>query len=181
MLSKTNHIERKFIDAINEQIVVMNKERKDYGLTDFIPTIAYLNDTDGATDDLLTRLDQYKFPDNLPHRHLFFLKEFKENDSYIAFGEDINYNNIYAVDKRNNKVVCFSEDQDFLYDCAEDLESFIQAFIILIELSVAISKRENLEPIAIYNKVIEAAGGNEYQSFYRFIYPLGVVRSLNHN
>lgn len=181
MVNNVNDIERKFINAINEQIAVMNQERKEYALSDFIPKMVYLDDIDEARDDLLIRLYQYEFLDNLPHRHLFFLKKFKENDRYIAFGEDINYNNIYLIDKRTGRIVCLSEDLDFLYYCAEDIEGFIKAFIILIELSVAISKREKIEPIDIYNKVIEAAGGNEYEPFYRFIYPLGVVRSLNYN
>lgn len=178
---QNNNIERKFIDAVNEQIAVMNEERREYGLTTYLPRMKYLTGIDQGSKKLLLRLNQYEFPDNLPHRHLFFLKEFKENDKYVAFGENINYNNIYVVEKKSEKIICFSEDQDLLYYCADNLESFIEAFTVLIKLSIAISEKQKIDPVAIFNEVVKLAGGEKYKPFYEFIFPLGVVRNLNYN
>lgn len=98
---RNNHsIEQAFIEAVNNYIAVVNEDMIAYGLEESAlwPFVSPIGEA-YADDELVHRLQAYQFPDNTPHRHLFFLKEFKENHHYIAFGENSNYNSTYVIEK----------------------------------------------------------------------------------
>lgn len=179
---KNNHfIEEEFINAVNNYISVINQDMMAYGLDEsalwsFVEPIS----EEYADDELIYRLQAYNFPDNTPHRHLFFLGAFKENDRYIAFGENTNYNSTYVIEKKTGKILSFSEDEDFLAGCARDLSAFLQAFTVMIDLEIAhIQKKKILNPLAMLNRAVAAAGGEEYRPFYEFIFPIDIPKTLN--
>lgn len=172
---KNDHLlEKEFVKAVNTYITVINQDMIAYGLEEsalwpFIETIS----EQYADDELIYRLQAYSFPDNTPHRHLFFLKEFKENDEYIAFGENTNYNSTYVIEKKTGKVLSFSEHEVFLASCAIDLSSFLKAFTVMINLEIAhIQKKKITNPLTILNSAVTAAGGEQYRPFYEFIFPI---------
>lgn len=175
-------IEEAFIEAVNNYITAINQDRLAYGLdeSDLWSSVEPVVSEEYADVELIYRLQAYHFPDNTPHRHLFLLEEFKENDQYIAFGEDANYNSPYVIDKRTGKVLSFSEYEDLLASCAADLSSFLKAFTVMINLEIAhIGKEKIVNPQAVLDEAVAAAGGEEYRAFYQFIFPISVERSLN--
>lgn len=167
-------IEGAFIQAVNDFIAVVNQDMMAYGLDasccwPFVEPIG----EEYAQEELIYRLLAYRFPDNTPHRHLFFLREFKENDRYIAFGENANYNNTYVIEKATGKILVFSEQEDFLAHCAADLSAFLRAFTVIIKLETAhLQKKKAINPLTVLNEAVEAAGGEGYRAFYQFIFPI---------
>lgn len=180
-MKNNQKIEAAFIRAVNDYITAINQDMIDYGLDESAlwPLISPISDSYN-NEELIYRLQEYEFPDNTPHRHLFILKEFKENDTYIAFGENANYNSIYVIEKDTNKVLSFSEFEDFLASCAKDLRSFLKAFTVIIDLEIAhIQKRKIDNPQHILDEAVAAAGGEEYRAFYKFIFPITTEKILN--
>lgn len=174
-------IEEEFINAVNNYISVINQDMIAYGLDEAAlwPFVEPISEQ-YADDELIYRLQAYNFPDNTPHRHLFFLGEFKENDQYIAFGENTNYNSTYVIEKKTGKVLSFSENEDFLASCAIDLSSFLEAFTVMINLEIAhIQKKKIINPLAMLNQAVAAAGGEGYRPFYEFIFPVDIPKTLN--
>lgn len=174
-------IEEEFIEAVNNFITVVNQDMIAYGLDEssFWPCVEPISEK-YTDEELIYRLQAYHFPDNTPHRHFFFLKEFKENDQYIAFGENANYNNTYVIEKKTGQILVFSEYEDFLAHCAADLPSFLKAFTVMIKLEIAhIQKKTIINPLTILNEAVEAAGGEEYRAFYQFIFPISMEKILN--
>ncbi|MCB9298562.1 MAG: hypothetical protein H6559_36430 [Lewinellaceae bacterium] len=170
-------VAKRFVDAVNAYIEVQNEKMKRYGLTEFLPEVAYL---ENEQEDLLIRFSKHTFPDNTPHRHLYFFDEFKQNSEYIAFGGNANYNDVYVVEKKTGKVLVFSEEEKFLNYCADSFASFLEAFTVLINLEAALGrKKEIADPLAILNEAVAAAGGEEYQAFYKFIFPISIEKMLN--
>ncbi len=179
---KNDHlIEKEFIEAVNNFITVVNQDMIAYGLDEsaFWPFVEPISE-EYAKEELIYRLQAYHFPDNTPHRHLFFLKEFRENDQYIAIGENANYNNIYVIEKRTGKILVFSEYEDFIANCAADLSSFLKAFIVMIKLEIVhFQKKKIVNPLTVLNEAVAAAGGEEYRAFYEFIFPISMEKTLN--
>ncbi len=174
-------IEEEFINAVNNYIKVINQDMMAYGL-DESALWPFVEPISGqyADEELIYRLQAYNFPDNTPYRHLFFLEEFKENDQYIAFGENTNYNSTYVIEKKTGKVLSFSENEDLLASCAVDLSSFLKAFTVMIDLEIAhIQKKKITNPLAMLNRAVAAAGGEEYRPFYEFIFPIDIPKTLN--
>ena len=179
---KNDHfIEDEFIKAVNRYIAVINRDMIAYGLdeSDLWTFVGPVSDT-YANQELIYRLQAYDFPDNTPHRHLFFLKEFKENDQYIAFGENSNYNSTYVIEKKTGRVLSISENGDLLDNCAAGLSFFIKAFTVMIDLEIRhVQKKRVINPLTILNKAVTAAGGEEYRLFYEFIFPIDIPKTLN--
>lgn len=178
---KNDHwIEAEFIRAVNDYITAINQDMIAYGLdeSDLWPLVEPISEKYG-NEELIYRLQEYKFPDNTPHRHLFILEEFRENDKYIAFGENANYNSIYVIEKETDKILSFSEFEDFLASCAVDLRSFLQAFTVIIDLETAhIRKKETANLQNVLDDAVAAAGGEEYRAFYKFIFPISTDKIL---
>lgn len=174
---RNKEVGKRFVDAVNVYIEMQNKKMKRYGLTDFIPKVDYL---ENESEDLLTRFSEHSFPDNTPHRHLYFFDEFKQNSGYIAIGGNPNYNDVYVVEKETGKVLVFSEEEVLLNSCADSFESFLEAFIILIHLEVELGRGEKIaNPLPVLDDVVAAAGGEEYREFYKFIFPIGIGEILS--
>lgn len=170
-------IAARFIAAVNDYIELHNAKMERYGLTEFIPTVEYVADEE---EDPLLFFSRYTFPDHTPHRHLFFFEEFRENDEYIAFGGNDNYNDVYMVEKLTGRVLVFSEEEELRYAAAESFAAFLEAFTLLIELEVALGRQARIDnPLAILNEVVIAAGGASYRAFYAFIFPIGVEEISN--
>lgn len=174
-------IEEAFIKAVNNYIKVINQDMTAYGLDESaIWPFVEPRSKQYADEELIYRLQAYNFPDNTPHRHLFFLEEFKENDQYIAFGENTNYNSTYVIEKKTGKVLSFSEHEEFLANCAIDLSAFLKAFTVMIDLEIAhIQKEKVTNPLTMLNRAVAAAGGEEYRPFYEFIFPIDIPKTLN--
>lgn len=170
-------VAKRFVDAVNAYIEMHNEKMKRHGLTEFMPKVDYLgNEQDG----LLRRFSKHSFPDNTPHRHLYFFDEFKQNSKYIAFGGNSNYNDVYVVDKKTGKVLVFSEEEKFLNFCADSFASFLEAFIVLINLEIELGlKKKIVNPLNILDDAVAAAGGEEYRAFYKFIFPISIEKMLN--
>ena len=95
-------VARRFVDAVNAYIEVQNEKMRRYGLAGLIPKVDYLgNEKEG----LLASFSKHTFPDNTPHRHLYFFDEFKQNSEYIAFGGNSNYNDVYVVEKNTGRFI----------------------------------------------------------------------------
>lgn len=172
-----NTIERRFIDAVNAYIASTNRRLRARGSSKAIPVVEYLASEE---DDLLTRFSEYCFPNNTPYRHFFFLDEFKENNKYIAFGENINYNDIYLIDKVSGEVLDFSEEEEIQFKCANSFESFLEAFILLIKLETEINNGQEInDPIERLKEIIQVAGGEGYRGFYEFIFPIDIPELMN--
>lgn len=170
-------VAKRFVAAVNTYVAMQNEKMKRYGLTELIPMVNELPDEDG---DLLTRFSRHSFPDLTPHRHLYFFDEFKQNDEFVAFGGNDNYNDVYVVEKKTGKVLVFSEEERFQYACADNFTSFLSAFIVLIDLEVALGQQQIIsDPLAVLNETVAAAGGEEYRAFYRFIFPISIEKILN--
>lgn len=179
---KNDHlIEEAFIKAVNQYIAVVNQDMLAYGLdkSDLWPFVQPISD-ECADQELIYRLQAYDFPANTPHRHLFFLQEFKENDQYIAFGENSNYNSTYVIDKNTGHILSLSEHGDLLNNCAAGLSGFLEAFTVMIELEIAhVRKKMIHSPLVILHQAVTAAGGEAYRSFYEFIFPIDIPKTLN--
>lgn len=170
-------IAKRFVDVVNAYVDMHNKKMKRYGLTELIPKVDYLGNEE---EDLLTRFSKQDFPDNTPHRHLFFFDEYRQNAEYIAFGGNPNYNDVYVVDKKTGQVLVFSEEEKFLNYCADTFASFLEAFIILINLDIELGqKKKIINPLIILDDAVAAAGGEEYRAFYKFIFPISLEKMLN--
>lgn len=173
----SKEIAKRFVDAVNAYIEVQNEKMKRYGLAGLMPKADYLGNEE---EDLLTRFSKHTFPDNTPHRHLYFFDAFRQNSEYIAFGGNSNYNDVYVVDKKTGKVLVFSEEERFLNSCADSFASFLEAFIVLIDLDIELSRnKQAINPPAILEKAVAAAGGEEYRPFYKFIFPISIETTLN--
>ena len=170
-------VAKRFVDAVNAYIEVQNEKMKRYGLAELMPKADYLgNEKEGV----LTRFSKHAFPDNTPHRHLYFFDEFKQNSEYIAFGGNSNYNDVYVVEKKTGKVLVFSEEEKFLNCCADSFSSFLEAFIVLINLDIELSRKKKIiNPLAVLDEAVAAAGGEEYRPFYTFIFPISIEKMLN--
>ena len=174
---RNKEIAKRFVDVVNAYIEMHNEKMKQYGLTELIPKVDYL---DNEEEDLLTRFSKHGFPDNTPHRHLFFFDEFKQNSDYIAFGGNPNYNDVYTVDKKTGKILVFSEEEKFLNYCADSFASFLEAFIVLINLEIELGQKKKItNPLTILDDAVAAAGGEEYRAFYKFIFPVSIEKMLN--
>ena len=85
-----------------------------------------------------------------------------------------------TAEKKTGKVLVFSEEEKFLNACADSFASFLEAFTVLINLEAALGrKKEVADPLAILNEAVAAAGGEEYQAFYKFIFPISIEKMLN--
>lgn len=176
-MSSKEEVAKRFVDAVNAYIEGQNERMKRYGLGESIPKADYLSN---GEEDLLTRFSKHTFPDNTPHRHLYFFEEFRQNSEYIAFGGNANYNDVYVVEKKTGKVLVFSEEECFLNCCADSFASFLEAFIVLIDLDIALSRNKlAINPLAILDEAVAAAGGEEYRPFYKFIFPISIETTLN--
>lgn len=170
-------VAKRFVDVVNAYVEMHNEKMKRYGLTELISEVDYLSNEE---EDLLTRFSKHNFPDNTPHRHLFFFDGFKQNSEYIAFGGNSNYNEVYAVDKKTGKVLVLSEEEKFLNYCADSFASFLEAFIVLINLEIELGqKKKIINPLTILDEAVAAAGGEEYRAFYKFIFPISIEKILN--
>ena len=77
-------------------------------------------------------------------------------------------------------MLVFSEEEKFQYACADDFTSFLSAFIVLIDLEVALGRQQMIaDPLGVLNEAVVAAGGEEYRPFYRFIFPISIEKILN--
>lgn len=174
---RKDKVAKRFIAAVNRYVVMQNEKIKRYGLTELISKVDELPDEGG---DLLTRFSRHSFPNFTPHRHLYFFDEFKQNAEFIAFGGNDNYNDVYVVEKKTGKVLVFSEEERFQYACADNFTSFLSAFIVLIDLEIALGRQQMIaNPLAVLNEAVVAAGGEEYRPFYRFIFPISIEKILN--
>ena len=153
-MTSNKDLATRFVDAVNTYIELQNEKRKRYGLADPLPRLDQL---EAGAEDLLTQFSKHHFPDNSPHRHLYFFDEFKQNDEYIAFGGNANYNDVYVVEQASGKVLVFSEEEAFLHDCAASFAAFLEAFIILIALEVELGCifRSVCPPPAYFNQNCE--------------------------
>lgn len=170
-------VAKRFVDAVNAYIEMHNEKMKRHGLTEFMTKVDYL---ENEQEGLLTRFSKHTFPDNTPHRHLYFFDEFKQNSEYIAFGGNSNYNDVYVVDKKTGKVLVFSEEEKFLNFCADSFASFLEAFIVLINLEIELGRKKKItDSMTILDDAVAAAGGEEYRAFYKFIFPISIEKTLN--
>lgn len=170
-------VAKRFISAVNAYIVAQNAKMRRYGLTEFIPVV---DDLPEADEELLLRFSKHSFPELTPHRHLYFFDEYKQNAEYVAFGGNDNYNDIYVVNKQTGKVLAFSEEEEFRYECADSFAAFLAAFTLLINLEITLSKSQRIvNPLLALDEVVAAAGGEEYRAFYREIFPISIERMLN--
>jgi hypothetical protein len=176
-MTSNKDLATRFVDAVNTYIELQNEKRKRYGLADPLPRLDQL---EAGAEDLLTQFSKHHFPDNCPHRQLYFFDEFKQNDEYIAFGGNANYNDVYVVEQASGKVLVFSEEEAFLHDCAASFEAFLEAFIILIALEVQLGQgKEIAKPQAVLDAAVAAAGGEAYRAFYQFIFPISIKGVLS--
>ncbi len=174
---RNEDVAKRFVDAVNGYLEMHNEKMERYGLTEFIPKVDYLGH---EGEDPLVRFSEHHFPDLTPHRHLYFFDEFKQNEEYVAFGGNSNYNDVYVVEKRTGKVLVFSEEEIFLNSCAESFAAFLEAFIVLIDLDTRLGQKKKIaDPQTVLDKAVAAAGGEEYRSFYKFIFPMSMEKILN--
>ncbi len=77
----------------------------------------------------------------------------------------------------SGEVLDFSEEEELQFKCANNFESFLEAFILLIKLETEINDDQEInDPAERLEEIVQAAGGEGYKDFYEFIFPIDILQ-----
>ncbi|MBX3253891.1 MAG: hypothetical protein KF862_07085 [Chitinophagaceae bacterium] len=102
-----------------------------------------------------------------------FLSDVVEDDRFILFGQDSNYNLYIGVEKSTGKIVLLDEEQNTFSYIAKDELHFLEYLKTHIEYTFFSGKAGSLQYLTdwVRKQVIKDIGGDEYKNYYTFIFP----------
>lgn len=102
-----------------------------------------------------------------------FLTQIVEEDRFVFFALDNSYNFYFGVEASTGKIVLFDHDQRSYAYIAKDELHFLSYLRTHIEHTIFSANFGNMQPITdwVREQVIKDVGGEEYESYYTFIFP----------
>lgn len=167
----------RFIEVYNEYIRAWKEYFNDPSFDNRYQPFVLKAETNFSSDSLLMQIiENYNFVQAACLDSLRFFEVPKQNNihtNWIAFGEDFNYNLIYALNIKSKEVFCVNpETNEIAWHCAKNEESFLLNIIEVLKIEALRTKQSEVPEhllAEILRSCVKNAGGKKYETFYKHI------------